>query len=172
MSDEAHPIVFEKVKFADPIISYAIAPKNKGDEEKISSSLHRVLEEDPTLRFTRDEETKEMLISGMGQVHIEVTLERLKRRFGVEIDMKAPKIPYRETIRSSVKVQGRYKKQSGGKGQYGDCHITAEPLPRGAGFEFVDKIVGGSIPAAIYTGSRKRRYRGDAGRGHRRLSYC
>ena len=146
LSDEAHPIVFDKVKFADPIISYAIAPRNKGDEEKISSSLHRVLEEDPTLRFARDEETKEMLISGMGQVHIEVTLERLKRRFGVEIDMKAPKIPYRETIRSSVKVQGRYKKQSGGKGQYGDCHITAEPLPRGTGFEFVDKIVGGAIP--------------------------
>jgi elongation factor G len=146
LSDEAHPIIFEKVKFADPIISYAIAPKNKGDEEKISSSLHRVLEEDPTLRFTRDEETKEMLISGMGQVHIEVTLERLKRRFGVEIDMKTPKIPYRETIKSSVKVQGRYKKQSGGKGQYGDCHIIAEPMPRGAGFEFVDKIVGGAIP--------------------------
>ena len=146
LSDEAHPIVFEKVKFADPIISYAIAPKNKGDEEKISSSLHRVLEEDPTLRFSRDEETKEMLISGMGQVHIEVTLERLKRRFGVEIDMKTPKIPYRETIRSATRVQGRYKKQSGGKGQYGDCHIIVEPMPRGAGFEFVDKIVGGSIP--------------------------
>ena len=145
-SEEAHPIVFEKVTFADPIISYAIAPKNKGDEEKISASLHRVLEEDPTLRFSRDEETKEMLISGMGQVHIEVTLERLKRRFGVEIDMKTPKIPYRETIRSSTKVQGRYKKQSGGKGQYGDCHIAVEPLARGTGFEFVDKIVGGAIP--------------------------
>jgi elongation factor G len=112
------------VKFADPIISYAIAPKNKGDEEKISASLHRVLEEDPTLRFSRDEETKEMLISGMGQVHIEVTLERLKRRFGVEIEMKTPKIPYRETIRSAAKVQGKYKKQSGGKGQYGDCHSS------------------------------------------------
>jgi elongation factor G len=145
-ADEASPLVFEKVKFADPIISYAIAPKNKGDEEKISTSLHRVLEEDPTLRFSRDEETKEMLISGMGQVHIEVTLERLKRRFGVEIEMKTPKIPYRETIRSAAKVQGKYKKQSGGKGQYGDCHITVEPLPRGAGFEFADKIVGGAIP--------------------------
>ncbi|RPI35792.1 MAG: elongation factor G [Nitrospiraceae bacterium] len=146
LAEEANPLVFEKVKFADPIISYAIAPKNKGDEDKISSSLHRVLEEDPTLRFSRDEETKEMLISGMGQVHIEVTLERLKRRFGVEIEMKTPKIPYRETIRSSTKVQGKYKKQSGGKGQYGDCHITVEPLPRGTGFEFVDKIVGGAIP--------------------------
>jgi elongation factor G len=146
ISDEAKPVTFEKVKFADPIITYAMAPKNKGDEEKVSVSLHRVLEEDPTLRFTRDEETKEMLISGMGQVHIEVTLERLKRRFGVEIDMKTPKIPYRETIKASTKVQGRYKKQSGGKGQYGDCHILVEPLTRGTGFEFVDKIVGGSIP--------------------------
>jgi elongation factor G len=112
----------------------------------VSVALHKVLEEDPTLRFSRDEEAKEMLISGMGQVHIEVMLERLKRRFGVEIEMKTPKIPYRETIRGSATVQGRYKKQSGGKGQYGDCHISIEPLPRGAGFEFVDKIVGGAIP--------------------------
>ncbi|MHB8882631.1 MAG: elongation factor G [Thermodesulfovibrionales bacterium] len=144
--DEAKPIVFKKVKFADPIISYAMAAKNKGDEEKVSIALHRVLEEDQTLRFTREEETKEMIISGMGQVHIEVTLERLRRRFGVEIEMKTPKIPYRETIKAATKVQGRYKKQSGGKGQYGDCHITVEPLPRGSGFEFVDKIVGGAIP--------------------------
>jgi elongation factor G len=144
--DEAKPIVLEKVAFANPIISYAIAPKSKGDEEKVSVALHKVLEEDPTLRFSRDEEAKEMLISGMGQVHIEVMLERLKRRFGVEIEMKTPKIPYRETIRGSATVQGRYKKQSGGKGQYGDCHISIEPLPRGAGFEFVDKIVGGAIP--------------------------
>jgi elongation factor G len=146
ISDEGKPVIFDKVKFADPIISYAMAPKNKGDEEKVSVSLHRVLEEDPTLRFSRDEETKEMIISGMGQVHIEVTLERLKRRFGVEIEMKTPKIPYRETIKASTKVQGRYKKQSGGKGQYGDCHILVEPLQRGTGFEFVDKIVGGAIP--------------------------
>jgi len=146
ISDEAKPVVFEKVKFADPIISYAIAPKSKGDEEKVSASLHRVLEEDPTLRFTREEETKEMIISGMGQVHIEVALERLKRRFGVEVEMKTPKIPYRETIKASTSVQGRYKKQSGGKGQYGDCHIRVEPLTRGTGFEFVDKIVGGAIP--------------------------
>jgi len=146
LSDETKPIVFEKVKFADPIISYAMAPKNKGDEEKVSVSLHRVLEEDPTLRFARDEETKEMLISGMGQVHIEVTLERLKRRFGVEIEMKTPKIPYRETIKVGTKVQGKYKKQSGGKGQYGDCYIQVDPLPKGTGFEFVDKVVGGAIP--------------------------
>jgi elongation factor G len=143
---EANPIVFEKVRFAEPIISYAMAPRNKGDEEKVSMSIHRVLEEDPTLRFTRDDETKEMIISGMGQVHIEVTLERLKRRFGVEIIMKTPKIPYRETIKASTKTQGRYKKQSGGRGQYGDCYIQVDPLSRGSGFEFVDKIVGGVIP--------------------------
>ncbi|MBI5847365.1 MAG: elongation factor G [Nitrospirae bacterium] len=146
LCDEAKPIILEKVTFANPIISYAIAPKSKGDEEKVSVALHKVLEEDPTLRFSRDEESKEMLISGMGQVHIQVMLDRLKRRFGVEIEMKTPKIPYRESIHGSAKVQGKYKKQSGGKGQYGDCHIAVEPLPRGAGFEFIDKIVGGSIP--------------------------
>ncbi|MEW6163172.1 MAG: elongation factor G [Nitrospirota bacterium] len=146
LSDEAHPIVFEKVKFAEPIISYAIAPKSKGDEEKVSLSLHRILEEDTTLRFQRDDETKEMLLSGMGQVHLEVTIERLKRKFGVEVLMKTPKIPYRETIKTSAKAQGKYKKQSGGRGQYGDCRIEIEPLPRGAGYEFIDKIVGGVIP--------------------------
>ena len=146
LSDESHPVVFEKVKFAEPIISYAIAPKSKGDEEKVSSGLQRILEEDPTLRFHRDEETKEMLLSGMGQVHLEVTLERLKRKFGVEVLMKTPKIPYRETIKSPAKAQGRYKKQSGGRGQYGDCWLEIEPVPRGGGYEFFDKIVGGVIP--------------------------
>ena len=146
LSDEAHPIVFEKVKFAEPIISYAIAPKSKGDEEKVSTGIHRMLEEDPTIKFHRDEETKEMILSGMGQVHLEVALERLKRKFGVEVVMKTPKIPYRETIRASSDAQGRYKKQSGGRGQYGDCRIKIEPVPRGKGFEFVDNIVGGSIP--------------------------
>ncbi len=146
LSDEAQPIIFEKVKFAEPIISYAIAPKSKGDEEKVSSGLHRILEEDPTLRFHRDEETKEMLLSGMGQVHLEVTLERLKRKFGVEVLMKTPKIPYRETIKGTAEVQGKYKKQSGGRGQYGDCWIKIEPLSKGGGYEFVDKIVGGVIP--------------------------
>ena len=146
LSDESSQIVFEKVKFAEPIISYAIAPKSKGDEEKVSSALHKILEEDPTLRFHREEETKEMLLSGMGQVHLEVMLEKLKRKFGVEVLMKTPKIPYRETIRIPSKAQGKYKKQSGGRGQYGDCWIEIEPLSRGSGYEFVDKIVGGVIP--------------------------
>ena len=146
LSEEAHQIIFEKIKFADPIISYAIAPKSKGDEEKVGTSINRTLEEDPTLRFQRDDETKEMLLSGMGQVHLEVTIEKLKRKFGVEVLMKTPKVPYKETIKVSAKAQGRYKKQSGGRGQYGDCFIEIEPLPRGGGYEFVDRIVGGVIP--------------------------
>jgi elongation factor G len=146
LSEEAHQIIFEKIKFADPMISYAIAPKSKGDEEKVGASINRILEEDPTLRFQRDDETKEMLLSGMGQVHLEVTIEKLKRKFGVEVLMKTPKVPYKETIKVSAKAQGRYKKQSGGRGQYGDCFIEIEPLPRGGGYEFVDRIVGGVIP--------------------------
>ncbi len=146
LSEDAHQIVFEKMRFAEPIISYAIAPKSKGDEEKVSIGLQRILEEDPTLRFQREEETKEMLLSGMGQVHLEVTIERLKRKFGTEVLMKTPKVPYRETIKTTAKAQGKYKKQSGGRGQYGDCWLEIEPLPRGGGYEFVDKIVGGVIP--------------------------
>ena len=146
LCEEHHPLVLEKVKFAEPLISYAIAPKTKGDEEKVSVGINRLLEEDPTLHFSRDEESKEMILSGMGQVHLEVALDKLKRKFGVEVAMKTPKIPYRETIRAFAKGQGRYKKQSGGRGQYGDCWIELEPLPRGEGYEFVDRIVGGVIP--------------------------
>jgi elongation factor G len=146
LCEEHHPVILERVKFADPIISYAIAPKTKGDEEKVSTGLQRILEEDPTLRFTRDEESREMILSGMGQVHLEVALEKLRRKFGVEVLMKTPKIAYRETIKVSAKAQGKYKKQSGGRGQYGDCYIEIEPLPRGGGYEFVDRIVGGAIP--------------------------
>lgn len=146
LCDAANPVVFEKVRFSEPIISYAIAPKSKGDEEKVSSGLHRMLEEDPTLRFHRDEETNEMLLSGMGQVHIEIAIQKLKRKFGVDVEMKTPKIPYRETIRARAGAQGKYKKQSGGRGQYGDCWIEIEPLPGGGGFEFVNRIVGGVIP--------------------------
>jgi len=146
LCEEHHPLVLEKVKFAEPLISYAIAPKSKGDEEKVSAGINRLLEEDPTLHFSRDDESKEMILSGMGQVHLEVALDKLKRKFGVEVAMKTPKIPYRETIRAFAKGQGRYKKQSGGRGQYGDCWIELEPLPRGRGYEFVDRIVGGVIP--------------------------
>jgi len=146
LTDIGNPIFFEPIKFSDPMISYAIAPKSKGDEEKVSLGLHRMLEEDPSIKFHRDNETKEMILSGMGQMHLEVTLERLRRKFGVEVIMKTPKIPYKETIKMSAKAQGKYKRQSGGRGQYGDCWIEVEPLARGSGFEFVDKIVGGVIP--------------------------
>ncbi|MGA1875042.1 MAG: elongation factor G, partial [bacterium] len=128
------------------VISFAIEPKAKGDEDKVSGALHRLCEEDPTLSISRDEQTKEFILSGMGQIHIEVTVDRMKRKFGTEVILKTPKVPYKETIRGTAKVQGRYKRQSGGRGQYGDTWIEIEPLPRGGGFEFVDKIVGGVIP--------------------------
>jgi elongation factor G len=140
-----------KVKFAtaEPIptlISYALTAKSKGDEDKIFSSLSKLMEEDMGLKLDRNAETKEILLSGAGQIHIEVTVEKLKRKFNVEAVLNIPKVPYRETIKKKVRVQGRHKKQTGGHGQFGDCWIQLEPQPRGAGFEFVDAIVGGAIP--------------------------
>jgi elongation factor G len=146
LSSESHPVVLEFANFADPVMSYAIEPKSRGDEDKVSTGVHKILDEDPTLKFVFDEQTKEMVLSGMGQVHLEVTIEKLKRKFGVDVKMKTPKVPYKETIRHAAKAQGKYKKQTGGHGQYGDAWIEIEPLPRGSGFEFVDKIVGGVIP--------------------------
>lgn len=146
LCSDSHPVVMNFAKFSDPVISYAIVPKTRGDEDKVGTGIHKLLEEDPTLKFAFDEQTKEMVLSGMGQVHLEVTLEKLKRKFGAEVTMQMPKVPYKETIRSKSKAQGKYKKQSGGHGQYGDAWIEIEPLPRGTGFEFVDKIVGGVIP--------------------------
>ena len=143
---EAQPVVLAFAKFADPVMSYAIEPKSRGDEDKVSTGVHKLLDEDPTLKFVFDEQTKEMVLSGMGQVHLEVTIEKLKRKFGVDVKMKTPKVPYKETIRVRAQAQGKYKKQTGGHGQYGDAWIEIEPLPRGTGFEFVDKIVGGVIP--------------------------
>ena len=143
---EKSAVIFEKVRPFPAIISFAIAPKSRGDEDKIVSSINRLLEEDPTLTFHRDEQTKEMILSGTGQIHIEVTVDKMKRKFGVEVTLKTPKVPYKETIKGKTNVQGKYKKQSGGRGQFGDAWLDIEPLPRGGGFEFVDKIVGGVIP--------------------------
>jgi elongation factor G len=143
---ETHPIILGFTKFADPVMSYAIAPKSRGDDDKVSTGIHKLLEEDPTLKFTYDDQTKEMVLSGMGQVHLEVTLEKLKRKFGADVTMKTPKVPYKETIRTKAKAQGKYKKQTGGHGQYGDAWLEIEPLSRGGGFEFVDNIVGGVVP--------------------------
>lgn len=143
---EKDPIVFPPVELPPAVYSLAVEPKSKGDEEKIFSSLGRLMEEDLTLKLERNEETKEMILSGMGEIHIEATVEKLKRKFGVEVNLRLPKVSYKETIKGKARVQGKYKKQSGGRGQYGDCWIEMEPLPRGEGFQFVDKIVGGVIP--------------------------
>jgi elongation factor G len=146
LADEKAPIRYPGLLEFSTAISFAIEPKSKGDEEKATIALHKLAEEDPTLRIARDPQTHEILLSGVGQLHIEVTVERLKRKFGVEVDLKAPKVPYKETIRGSAKAQGRLKKQTGGRGQFGDTWIEVQPLPRGGGFEFVDNIVGGVIP--------------------------
>ena len=146
LCDAANPIIYEPAKQLLPVISYAIEPKTKADEDKIHSALHRMIEEEPTLESHRDAQTKEFIISGMGQVHLEVIVEKMKRKFGVEVLLKTPKVPYLETIRSSARVQGKFKKQSGGRGQYGDCWIEMSPTGRGEGYIFDDKVVGGVIP--------------------------
>jgi elongation factor G len=146
LGDKAAPILYPKLKLPEPAISFAIEPKSRGDEDKLSTAIHRMLEEDLLLRFSRDPQTNEFLLAGSGQQHVEVAVSKLKRRFNVEVTLKAPKIPYRETIRAKAEAQGKHKKQTGGHGQYGDCWIRMEPLPRGAGFEFVNDIFGGAIP--------------------------
>lgn len=146
LCDADKPIIYEPAKSLEPVISFAIQPKTKNDEDKIHGALQRLMEEDPTITLRRDDQTRELIISGMGQVHLEVTIEKLKRKFGVEVELKTPKVPYLETFKSSVKVQGKYKKQSGGRGQYGDCWVEFIPLGRGEGYQFEDKIVGGVIP--------------------------
>jgi elongation factor G len=143
---EDKPIDLAPLDFPQPVMSFAVAPKAKGDEEKMASALRRLHEEDPTLTLRRDEQTGEQLLGGLSQIHVEVAVERLRRRFGVEVDLHQPRVPYLETIRKESRAQGRYKKQTGGRGQFGDCQIVLEPLPGHEGYEFVDKIVGGVIP--------------------------
>jgi elongation factor G len=140
------PIVLEHIIWPEPVISFAIEPKSKGDEDKIANALSRITEEDPTIRYGRDPQTKEPLISGQGQLHVEVVVGKLKKKYGVEVILHPPKVPYRETITRAADAHGRHKKQSGGHGQFADCKIKMEPLPRGSDFEFVDEIFGGSIP--------------------------
>ena len=132
--------------FPQPVMSFAITPKAKGDEEKMATALRRLAEEDPTLVLRRDEQTGEQLLAGLSQIHVEVAVDRLKRRFGVDVELHQPRVPYLETIRKESRAQGRYKKQTGGRGQFGDCHIVLEPIAGHEGYEFVDKIVGGVIP--------------------------
>ncbi|MBW2539053.1 MAG: elongation factor G [Deltaproteobacteria bacterium] len=146
LCDEGNKIQYKTAEPLQPLISYAIGAKSKGDEDKIFISLSKILEEDIALKLIRNSETKEILLSGMGQVHIETTTEKLKRKFNVEVQLSTPKVPYKETIRKKVRVQGKHKKQTGGHGQFGDCWLQMEPLPRGKGFEFVNAITGGAIP--------------------------
>ena len=147
LCDKADSIVYPNVKYPEAAISFAIEPKSRADEDKISTALHKILEEDPSLHFDRDAQTKEFILSGSGQLHIETVVDKLKNRYHVEVALHPPKVPYKETITAQVEVQGRHKKQSGGRGQFGDCKCIFEPLERSGGFEFVDKIFGGAIPA-------------------------
>ena len=146
LGDKAAPIQYPRVKLPEPAITFAIEPKSRADEDKLGPGIHKLMEEDAMLRFFRDPQTKEFLIAGTGQQHIEVVVSKLKKRYHTEVVLKAPKVPYRETIRAKADVQGRHKKQTGGHGQYGDCKIKMEPMPRGGQFEFVNDIFGGAIP--------------------------
>ena len=146
LGDKSAPIQYPRVKLPEPAITFAIEPKSRADEDKLGPGIHKLMEEDAMLRFFRDPQTKEFLIAGTGQQHIEVVVSKMKKRYHTEVVLKAPKVPYRETIRGKADVQGKHKKQTGGHGQYGDCKIKMEPLPRGAEFEFVNDIFGGAIP--------------------------
>ena len=146
LCDETARICYPRTVLPRPVLSFAIEPKSNADIEKVSLGLHKLIEEDPTLEFSRHADTKEMVLSGMGQLHIDLALEKLRRKYGAEVTLHTPKIPYRETIRATAQAQGKYKKQTGGHGQYGDCWLELAPLPRGEGFKFENKVVGGAIP--------------------------
>lgn len=146
LCERANPIMFPEVVYPEPMLTTAMVAKVKGEEEKIVTGLSKIREEDPTFKVDLDAELRQMLLSGQGELHLDVLLLKLKRRSGVEVEMVQPRIPYRETITAKAEAQGKYKKQSGGRGQYGDCWLRVEPLPRGGGFEFVDEVVGGVVP--------------------------
>ena len=164
LATKDHSIMLEHIRYPEAAISFAIEPKARGDEDKIGTAVARIIEEDPTIRFGRDELTKEFLIGGQGQLHVEIVVSKLKKKYGVDVILHPPKVPYRETITKSADAHGRHKKQSGGHGQFADCKITMEPLPRGGDFEFVDEIFGGSIPRqyipAVEKGIQEARMRG------------
>ena len=146
LCEKKTPIMYKPAPVPNPVIRMSIKAKAKGEEEKVVSGLYRLREEDPSFIVEVDAEVKQTIVSGQGELHLEIIIDRLKRKFGVEVELEKPRIPYRESIKAKVESQGKYKKQTGGRGQYGDCWIRLEPLPRGTGFEFVDAIVGGSIP--------------------------
>jgi elongation factor G len=146
LADKAAPILYDPLEYPEAAIAFAIEPKSRQDEEKISVAIHKILEEDPSLHFSRDAQTKEFILSGTGQLHVETIVQKLRDRYHVEVALHPPKVPYKETITARAEVQGRHKKQTGGRGQFGDCKVVFEPLPRGEGFKFEDKIFGGSVP--------------------------
>jgi elongation factor G len=146
LGDEAQPFELPRITFPEPAINFAIQPKSRGDEDKISLALARIAEEDPTVHHHFDPETKQLLISGVGSLHVEMTVERMKRKYNVDVSLLPPRIPYKETVKGRAEGQGKYKKQTGGRGQYGDTWLRVEPLARGGGFEFVDDIFGGAVP--------------------------
>lgn len=146
LCNRSSPFQFMPIDFPEPVISFAVEPKTKGDEEKVSSGLSRFLEEDPTFRLERRAETRQTVISGLGELHLEIIVSRLAQKFGVEVDLSTPRVPYKETIRSQIKVEGKHKKQTGGRGQYGHVFLELEPLSPGEGFIFEDKIFGGVVP--------------------------
>ena len=146
LCDEQHPIIYSWPALPKPVLSFAIEPKSSADIDKVSLGLHKLIEEDPTLGFTRNADTKEMVLSGTGQLHLDLALEKLQRKYGAEVVIHTPKIPYRETIRVTAQAQGKYKKQTGGHGQYGDCWLELTPSSRGEGFAFANRVVGGVIP--------------------------
>ncbi len=164
LADITKPVIYPAVVWPEPMISFAVEPKSRGDEEKISTAIQKIIEEDPGLRYARQPQTGQFLLSGQGQMHVEIGVSRLKKRYGVEVKLHPPKVPYLETIRGKADVQGRHKKQSGGHGQFGDCKIRVEPLPRGGDFEFVVEIFGGSIPKqyipAVEKGIQEARLKG------------
>jgi elongation factor G len=146
LCDEGQPFELPRITFPEPAISFAIQPKTRGDEDKISNALARIAEEDPTVHYHFDPETKQLLVSGVGNLHVEMVVERMKRKYNVDVVLLPPRIPYKETVKGRAEGQGKYKKQTGGRGQYGDTWLRVEPLPRGGGFEFVDDIFGGAVP--------------------------
>src|SRR5437879_4011185 len=165
LGDKASPIFYPAARIPEPAITFAIEPKTRADEDRIGQGIHKILEEDLALRFSRDPQTKEFLLAGSGQQHIEVVVAKLRKRFKVDVTLKPPKVPYRETIRAKADAEGKHKKQTGGHGQFGVCRVRMEPLPRGAGFEFVDDIFGGSIPKN-YIPSVEKGIRAAADRGY------
>ena len=166
LGDKAAPIFYSPAQLPEPSITFAIEPKTRADEDKIGVSIHKILEEDPALRFSRDPQTKEFLLAGSGQQHIEVVVAKLHKRYHVDLTLKPPKVAYRETIRGKADAEGKHKKQSGGHGQFGVCRIKMEPMERGKGVEFVDDVFGGAIPRNWIPSVETR----DSRRGRTRLS--